>query len=145
MLSNSTSASITVIALNNISQGSITFNTLNFLTGGLYPASYPPVVLNTLPYNSSGGTTGTTILQCYMDQQYSAGSHGPVSAPSPCSGVATFNMPNGSPMVISWDLDAWSGGPVPTINPGSAYTVTGANTPTVSGYNYTFNLVFATQ
>ncbi|NML40712.1 hypothetical protein HHL17_26175 [Chitinophaga sp. G-6-1-13] len=130
-------ASITVIATNSTGQGNITFSTFNFLeSGSLMPGSFPPIILPTL---ADGATA--TILQSYFQQQVVSGSR----TLSPCSGTAIFNLPNGPALTITWNLSALNGGPMPSIVPGAGYYVSGATNPTISGFNYTFNINIQSQ
>lgn len=128
-------ASITVI-LNNNSGGTITFNMLGFMEGNLEPGGYPPIVV---PYITNG-EQNTTILQSYCQQLIKLGVNGPLEENSPCAGIATFNLPNGQPLTINWNLNAYKGGPMPLISVGPNYSITGNTNPSVNGFNYTFNI-----
>lgn len=141
MSTSSQSASITVIVTNDPANGgNINFGMLGFLQGNLLPGGYPPIVQNTL----ESGNTGT-ILESLSYGIYSNGPFGSLNDPSPCSGTATFYMPDSTPVNISWDLDAWNGGPVPIITTGPGYALNGVNNPQISGNNYTFNITISPQ
>jgi hypothetical protein len=128
--------SINVVVTNQTGQGNITFNSLDFLTDH-NPLTLPPVVTNVL----SDGASGVNILGAYNYQQ----TPGPGAPSSTSVGTAVFNLPNGDPLTISWDLSAYSGGDMPSIVPSQAYNVTGVTTPVTDGYNYTFTLVITPQ
>lgn len=137
-----TTCGVTVIATNSTQQGNITFSTFSFLQDGSFdPVGNPFVVATTLPQ----GDTATILVAMYQQEWTDPDGQGPVPAGSTTSGTAIFNLPNGQPLTITWKLDAFNGGDMPTIVPGIGYLVTGTTTPTYDdGYNYTFNInVFA--
>lgn len=118
---------ITVTATNNTAQGNISFGSLSFLQDGSFDLDgYPPVILPTL----APGATGTLLCAAWA---YAMGE---------CEGTAVFNLPNGQPLNISWNLTV--SGPandMPEIVPGDGYAASGATSPTFSdGHNFVFNL-----
>lgn len=139
---NSQTCGVTVIVTNNTGQGAITFNSLSFLQNNDYTnIGFPPMVCTTLDNNTSA-----TILEATYRQQWTSTEQGPVPATSTTCGTATFNLPNGSQLTITWDLDAFNGGDQPQIVTGVGYSASGATTPTSDdGYNYTFNVTIAVQ
>ena len=134
---------VTVIATNSTGQGNITFSTFSFLSDGSFdPVGNPFTITTTLPQ----GETATILTAAYQKEWVDAGGQGPVPTASTTSGTAIFNFPNGQPLTISWELDAFNGGNMPTIVPGIGYMVSGTTSPTQDdGYNYTFNINVSPQ
>lgn len=134
---------ITVTATNNTNQGAVTFNSFSFISGGgMEPTGFPPVVHTTL---ADGDTQ--TILQAIFDQQYEGNQWGveqPIS--SACKGTAVFNLPDGSPLTITWDLNSLVAGNTPQITPSLGYALSGNTTPVSSdGSNFVFEIVITSQ
>jgi hypothetical protein len=133
--------SINVVITNSTGQGSITFNSLDFLSSH-NPSTLPPVVTNIV----ADGASAVNILGAY-NYSWPPDPNDP-DPPSSCSiGTAIFNLPNGDPLTISWSLNALSptDNDMPSIIPSEAYNVTGVTTPVSDGYNFTFTLVISPQ
>lgn len=137
-----TTCGVTVTVTNNTGQGAITFNSMPFLQNNDYTnIGFPPIVCTTLDNGTSG-----ILLQATYIQRWTQTNQGEVPANSTTCGTATFNLPNGNQLTITWDLDAFNGGDMPQIVTGPGYSASGATTPTSNdGYNYTFNVTIAAQ
>jgi hypothetical protein len=136
-------ASITVYISSDASNpGYISFGMLGFLQGSMEPTGFPPVIANQAV---APGDTNSLMLQAYTDALYGGGVGIPDPIPSPLKGTATFYLPDGTSLDISWNLDAHTGGPMPLISAPAAWNVEGAGTPNVNGFNYTFNLTISPQ
>jgi len=138
-------ASITVNVTNNTG-GCITFNTLSFLSGNneFSPSGYPPIVLNTLQAGGSAtifyaNSLSTLIFVGQGTQEQNAN---PIT-----KGTATFNLPNGYPLTIDWDLDASQPeSPTPTVSSTTTdYAFTGLTDPVNEGSTFIFNVSISVQ
>lgn len=134
--------SVTVNISNNTGQGPITFQQCDFLTntgGSFHPSGNPPIVTN--PTIQDGQSLEAyNIVGIYDPDQGSSNTN--------VKGNVVFNLPNGSTITISYDLNAiYEAGinsPPTFTTTTDSYTIDGT-TPVAdsSNFNFTFNLVIS--
>lgn len=134
--------SVTVNISNNTGQGPITFQQCDFLTntgGSFHPSGNPPIVTN--PTILDGQS-----LQAY----YIVGIYDPDAGYTDTiiKGNVVFNLPNGSTMTISYDLNAiYEAGlntPPTFATTTDGYTFEGTSpVADSSNFNFTFNLIIS--
>jgi hypothetical protein len=132
------------IRIRNETEGFIVFNSLDFLESSDHskfaPSGMPPVVMPTVtPALDNSDWSQIFIVNYGVMTQYNPAYGSEVYCPySGTKGVATFNMPNGTLLTITWNMYPTVNEsdlvPPPTIEADPFYAIEGRDTPSRNAF-----------